>query len=63
MILRGGREPNYERRHVREALASMETVIASSPTIQAASIVIDCSHGNSRKVYTNQPIVCANVVS
>lgn len=26
-------------------------------------VIIDCSHGNSRKIYTNQPIVLENIMS
>jgi 3-deoxy-7-phosphoheptulonate synthase len=31
-----------------------------SPTIK---IMVDCSHDNSRKTHTNQPIVCADIGS
>ena len=27
------------------------------------ALIIDCSHGNSRKIHTNQPPVCADIAS
>ena len=58
VILRGGSGgPNYEQPHiakVQSSLSSMEI---------PAKIMVDCSHGNSRKIHTNQPIVSADVGS
>ena len=49
VILRGGSNgPNYEQKHIDEAAAML--VKAKQPS----KIMVDCSHGNSRKVHTNQ---------
>lgn len=58
IILRGGRSTvNY----------TAEAVDAASKQVEAAGLsprlMIDCSHANSRKDYTSQPIVCRNVKS
>ncbi|KAK9768922.1 3-deoxy-7-phosphoheptulonate synthase [Basidiobolus ranarum] len=56
IILRGGNTgPNYEKKHIagiREDLrkAKLREVI-----------MVDCSHGNSSKLHTNQPKVCSNL--
>jgi len=56
VILRGGADgPNYDEAHVakcKEDLAKTKLDI---------KIMIDCSHGNSRKLHTNQPIVAKSV--
>src|SRR5665213_4548573 len=56
IILRGGDKPNYDCDSVARAVGKLTT--ASMP----ARIMIDCSHGNSAKDYTRQPLVCRNVV-
>jgi 3-deoxy-7-phosphoheptulonate synthase len=43
LILRGGKSPNYEAHHVREC----EDILRK--TGHKENIMIDCSHGNSRK--------------
>ena len=43
VILRGGKQPNYDSVHV--VLAEQELAKAGLP----ANIVVDCSHGNSNK--------------
>lgn len=43
VILRGGREPNYDAAHVGACEKALEEAGI------AANIMIDCSHGNSRK--------------
>uniref|UniRef100_A0AAV1VBY6 3-deoxy-7-phosphoheptulonate synthase n=1 Tax=Peronospora matthiolae TaxID=2874970 RepID=A0AAV1VBY6_9STRA len=49
VILRGGSDgPNYEQKYIDEAAAML--VKAKQPS----KIMVDCSHGNSRKVHTNQ---------
>ncbi len=57
IVLRGGRRPNYDSVSVEEAcrdlcLAGLEE-----------TIVVDCSHGNSRKKHAGQETVLQNVVS
>jgi 3-deoxy-7-phosphoheptulonate synthase len=54
VILRGGKEPNYEEAHVRAAMADL----ASAGLAQ--KIMIDFSHANSRKDYRRQMEVCAD---
>ena len=56
VILRGGASgTNYDN-------ASMESVsqILDEATVRN-KIMVDCSHGNSKKLHTNQPIVAAAV--
>ena len=56
VILRGGQSgPNYDKDSVAEAAAML--------TEQGlpASVMVDCSHGNSLKDYRNQPLVAANL--
>jgi len=56
VILRGGQEgPNYEEKHVEQVVEQMKKVNLT------ASIMIDCSHDNSRKIHTNQPIVAQSI--
>lgn len=53
VILRGGTGgPNYEEEHIAQAAAML------AKAKQTTKIMIDCSHGNSRKLHENQPIVC-----
>jgi 3-deoxy-7-phosphoheptulonate synthase len=55
IILRGGKEPNYDAASVAEASAA----IAKAGL--AARLMIDASHSNSRKDHNNQIPVCADV--
>ena len=48
IILRGGREPNYDSKHVKEAVAKLEQ--AGLPP----RLMVDCSHANSRKQHMRQ---------
>jgi 3-deoxy-7-phosphoheptulonate synthase len=48
IILRGGREPNYDARHVAVAAAELEGAGVG------AGLMIDCSHANSCKQYERQ---------
>ena len=48
IILRGGREPNYDSKHVKEAVAKLEQ--AGLPP----RVMVDCSHANSRKQHMRQ---------
>lgn len=44
VILRGGKEPNFQAKYVKEA---RETIEKARPGIHPA-IMIDCSHGNCK---------------
>ncbi|MFW5729306.1 MAG: 3-deoxy-7-phosphoheptulonate synthase, partial [Spirochaetota bacterium] len=58
VILRGGREaPNYEPHHVKAAVAKLEEAGLD------ARLLVDCSHGNSRKVPERQSEVLESVIS
>lgn len=48
VILRGGAEPNYDAAHVTEVVATLQK------NGLAPRVMIDCSHGNSRKNHNNQ---------
>ncbi|MDD4943707.1 MAG: 3-deoxy-7-phosphoheptulonate synthase, partial [Rhodoferax sp.] len=56
LILRGGAQPNYDSVAVAEAAA--ELAKAKLPV----NIVVDCSHGNSRKNHALQSLVLKDVV-
>jgi len=56
VILRGGKQgPNYEAQYVKQVSEQMEK--ANLPV----SIMIDCSHDNSRKNHLNQPTVAQSI--
>jgi 3-deoxy-7-phosphoheptulonate synthase len=56
LILRGGRGvTNYSAADV-ERIAALETKAGLAP-----AMMIDCSHANSRKDHTRQPLVCRDV--
>jgi len=55
VILRGGREPNYDERSVAEVAGEL------ARAKMAVGIMIDASHGNSRKQHRNQVPVCRDV--
>ncbi|AAP95406.1 phospho-2-dehydro-3-deoxyheptonate aldolase [[Haemophilus] ducreyi] len=57
VILRGGKKPNFEQKYVMEC----ETALRKAGLEEA--IMIDCSHGNSNKDHTRQPIVAENVLT
>ena len=58
LILRGGRGvTNYDAANV-ERIAGLETKAGLQP-----AMMIDCSHANSRKDHTRQPIVCRDVAA
>ena len=57
IILRGGKVPNYEASHVKEA-----TELLTDNSLPK-NIVIDCSHGNSNKDHKKQPIVFENIIN
>ena len=56
LILRGGSAPNYDS----AAVADAEEALAGAGLAQR--IVIDCSHGNSRKNFARQPLVLHDVI-
>lgn len=56
LILRGGATPNYDSVAVAQAEAALAT--AKLPV----NIVVDCSHGNSRKNHALQALVLKDVV-
>ena len=57
VILRGGQSgPNYEPDHIRPVL---EVLVAKS---LPPYLMVDCSHGNSRKDYTKQKTVVNSVI-
>jgi 3-deoxy-7-phosphoheptulonate synthase len=55
IILRGGATPNYDAGHVDAACAQL-----AAAQLRPA-IMIDASHGNSRKNFENQPAVCEDI--
>lgn len=55
VILRGGKEPNYEARHVNAACAELEA--AKLP----AGLMVDLSHANSSKKHERQILVADNI--
>ena len=57
VILRGGRQPNYDSVNVR---LCEEAMMDANLT---PNIVIDCSHANSYKKHELQPLVAENVAS
>ncbi|WP_445397187.1 3-deoxy-7-phosphoheptulonate synthase [Zobellella sp. An-6] len=56
VILRGGKQPNYDSVNIALAEKAM-TAAGLTP-----KLVVDCSHGNSNKDYSLQPLVAENVV-
>ena len=58
LILRGGKSgPNYDAQSVE----SVEQMLAEQKL--PASLMIDCSHGNSNKDYRNQPMVAKDLAN
>jgi 3-deoxy-7-phosphoheptulonate synthase len=55
IILRGGKEPNYQAQHVDEACVEM------GKSGIAQRLMIDASHANSQKKAENQIPVCADI--
>lgn len=56
VILRGGKTPNFEKPFVDECEQALRK--AGLPE----AIMIDCSHGNSNKDYTRQPLVAKDAL-
>src|SRR5262249_2918254 len=58
VVLRGGGGgPNYSAADVARAAEMVASEGVARP------VMIDCSHGNSRKDYTRQPVVCREVLA
>ncbi|GGD56594.1 3-deoxy-7-phosphoheptulonate synthase [Lacimicrobium alkaliphilum] len=57
IILRGGKQPNYDSVCVSECEEQMNKAGLS------AGLVVDCSHANSNKDYRRQPLVATNVMN
>jgi len=59
VILRGGSRsgPNYEAAHVAEVCARL------SEKRQRATLMVDCSHGNSLKDHRRQPAVVESIAT
>jgi 3-deoxy-7-phosphoheptulonate synthase len=57
VILRGGKEPNFDSVSVAEAEAALEK--AGLPT----NLIVDCSHANSHKKHELQPLVARDVAN
>lgn len=55
IILRGGRQPNYDSASVREAASQLEK------NGLRPQLMVDCSHANSNKDYRRQVDVCNNI--
>jgi 3-deoxy-7-phosphoheptulonate synthase len=56
IILRGGKEPNYDAAHVKQAIAEL-----AAAGVQTR-LMVDCSHANSQKDHQKQ-INVANVIA
>ena len=56
VILRGGAAPNYDAASIAECEQTLQ-----KQGIEPG-IIVDCSHGNSNKDYTRQPLVAQDVV-
>ncbi len=58
IILRGGKSgPNYEKKEVDEVLVML------GEQGLPPHVMVDCSHGNSRKDFRNQPLVAQNLAN
>ena len=55
IILRGGKQPNYDAASVNAAAAAL------ADSGQRSKLMIDCSHANSGKSHERQVAVCRNV--
>jgi len=64
LILRGGKEPNYDLDSVKKAIEMLDAAnMKCAEKLCGAKILVDCSHGNSGKESAKQIDVCRNVVS
>ena len=57
IILRGGKDgPNFDKYNIEKTALSLR-----NNELQE-NIMVDCSHGNSNKIYQNQPIILNNII-
>ncbi|NVK21562.1 MAG: 3-deoxy-7-phosphoheptulonate synthase [Kangiellaceae bacterium] len=56
IILRGGEKPNYDSQSVFDCIEQLKRKKLTN------NIIVDCSHGNSNKDYTRQPLVFKDLV-
>lgn len=56
IVLRGGRRPNYDSVSIREAQAMLKGKGLDE------TVIVDCSHANSRKHYKEQAVVWKDVI-
>ncbi len=57
LVLRGGREPNYDDSSIDAA-----SELLSAQNLNSG-IIVDCSHGNSRKDHEQQKVVAASIAA
>ncbi|MBW2594350.1 MAG: 3-deoxy-7-phosphoheptulonate synthase, partial [Deltaproteobacteria bacterium] len=57
IVLRGGSRPNYDSFSVNEAMSMLKARRLSE------SVMVDCSHGNSRKNHEAQAIVWQDIIN
>ena len=57
IVLRGGKQPNYDSVNVKNCEDQLRAAGL------AANIMIDCSHGNSSKDHTRQPLVLEDCIN
>lgn len=57
VILRGGKQPNYDSVNISICEQQLKNAGLN------AALMIDCSHGNSNKDYTRQPLVATDVMN
>lgn len=57
VILRGGKEPNYDSKHVKAAAEQLGKAGV------CARLMVDCSHANSQKDYTRQMNVAEDIAT
>ncbi|MFC1884750.1 3-deoxy-7-phosphoheptulonate synthase [Thermodesulfobacteriota bacterium] len=57
LVMRGGRRPNYDSVSIREALGMLRDHDLNSV------VIVDCSHANSRKKYTEQGMVYKDIIT
>jgi 3-deoxy-7-phosphoheptulonate synthase len=55
IILRGGKEPNYDAAHIKQAVSELEAAGVQS------RLMVDCSHANSQKDHQRQVDVAQEV--
>lgn len=57
IILRGGKQPNYDAASINEAASQLEAANQSN------KLMVDCSHANSGKDHNKQADVCRNLAA